>query len=107
MKICPRDRFLVEAFLLREAEDFNITSRNYFAAAKEYLLALEKALARIKEKANFIVIESITNGGCTERVLKVTPVEWKPSGIVQCLLPPSPSRVFKIRYLRATYKRIG
>jgi hypothetical protein len=90
MQISKRDELLVLAFLLREAEDFRYKERCEINVAGEYLHALQAELAKIDKKANFIIIQSITNLGCTERELRVTPVEWGYSGVVYCYLPPSP-----------------
>lgn len=90
MKICDLDLTLLNAFLIREAQDF---TKNEEKQKQYSIRMLWEITQRIKEipKANWISIQSLTNMGLKDRELRLTPInEWTHKDImVEIYLPPS------------------
>lgn len=98
MYINARDRLLVFAFLMREAQDFEYKERTPEDVAKEYMAAFELELSNLDGGANYLKIHSMTNLGQTDRRLDITPHPFDSSRDVVCYLPPAPVPKGKIHF---------
>lgn len=97
MDIQPADIALVNAFFYREVEEYRWLEGDLHGKTKlerqaeffDSLWSKTKAIIEPITAADFIRFESLTNMGCTNRALEVTPVQWdyKP-GTLMLMMPP-------------------
>lgn len=91
-KLHEFDHPVLKAFLLREANDYNWRDGIEGPASIEFQTKMFNEIQEhlVDEKFDHIEINSLTNMGLIERVLKLTPVEYQFGRDLVVNLPPSP-----------------